>query len=583
MQVAYFIKKNTTALLPIINNGKPLNNVKKIIDNGQLGVWIASEGTLGTAQWRNSKLQYTEHPVHSKINTLVIDEGNNLWLGCNNGLWKYNQRYFKFFGYNNRWLKNKITALAFDADNQLWVGTQNTGVLSVKGNSIKHYTRFNGLLDNEIKSIVINNNKTPVIASAGGYSYILKNKIKTHLYKSVIDVNDVRQLSAYKNNLVFATYKGLMIVSDSVRQYPAKLLSTHVSTIFVNDKKVVFTDHLPMVLEPDKNSLKFDFNAPSFKNLGRTLYRYKLGGLQEDWQYTYSTSLYFPKLNQGKYHLQIQAKNFEGKWGTDAPQLTFEIKAPFYEKPWFILLLGVVIALISAWVVNWQLNKKHLKVLQQETLKRKLIDLELQALRSQMNPHFIFNSINSIQHFIVGNHPAEAQKYLSKFAKLMRNVLDNSKTSHISLEKELQTIELYLQLESLRFEDHFDFEINTNPTIDAGYTEVPSMLIQPYVENAIWHGLMHKQGKGKITISLKKNNNTLQCTIEDDGIGRKKAQEYKSKNKITHKSLGMTITKERLQILNNLNANNLSVVITDLSDEKDMPTGTKVDIFIPIN
>jgi LytS/YehU family sensor histidine kinase len=166
----------------------------------------------------------------------------------------------------------------------------------------------------------------------------------------------------------------------------------------------------------------------------------------------------------------------------------------------------------------------------------------------------------------------------------MRNVLDNSKTSHITLEKELQTLELYLQLESLRFEEHFEFSVKIDEKIDAIYTKIPSMLIQPYVENAIWHGLMHKKGKGKIKVEISLlNEKQLKCLIEDDGIGREKAKEYRSINKISYKSYGMMLAKERLNVLNKINDSSLSIEITDLKDENLNPIGTRVEIFVPIN
>ncbi len=172
---------------------------------------------------------------------------------------------------------------------------------------------------------------------------------------------------------------------------------------------------------------------------------------------------------------------------------------------------------------------------------------------------------------------------MSKFAKLMRNVLDNSKVPTITLEKEIQTLELYMELESLRFEERFSFNIEITPTIDLSYIEIPSMLIQPYIENAIWHGLMHKQGKGTITIKIEDNVTHVKCSIEDNGIGREKAKEYKSKNRVNHKSVGMMITKERLEILNKINKSNLSLAIIDLKDENENSLGTKVEIFVPIN
>ncbi|MBC7864878.1 MAG: histidine kinase, partial [Bacteroidia bacterium] len=209
---------------------------------------------------------------------------------------------------------------------------------------------------------------------------------------------------------------------------------------------------------------------------------------------------------------------------------------------------------------------------------------ELKALRTQMSPHFVFNAINSVQHFITSNDPDSSQRYLSKFAKLIRYVVDNSKPGAIPLERELEAITLFMDIEALRFENRFEYEIIIDKKIDQGFVHIPSMLIQPYIENAIWHGLMHKKGKGKITVSIQLTDGFIKCTIEDNGVGRKKSLEFKSnQNFRAHKSVGMTITQERLEIINALNNSRLSVSITDLEDKEGTSCGTRVELFIPSN
>lgn len=201
-----------------------------------------------------------------------------------------------------------------------------------------------------------------------------------------------------------------------------------------------------------------------------------------------------------------------------------------------------------------------------------------------MNPHFVFNAINSVQHFITSNDPVSSQRYLSKFAKLIRYVVDNSKPGTIPLEKELEAIALFLDLESLRFENRFDYTIQVDEEIDVNFIHIPSMLIQPYLENSIWHGIMHKETAGKIEVRFELAGDLLKCIIKDNGIGRKKSREYKTKReKYTHKSVGMTITKERLEIINQMNQNHLSVNVTDLEDEAGNALGTQVELFISMN
>jgi LytS/YehU family sensor histidine kinase len=213
--------------------------------------------------------------------------------------------------------------------------------------------------------------------------------------------------------------------------------------------------------------------------------------------------------------------------------------------------------------------------------QRKLADFELRALRAQVNPHFIFNSMNSIQYFILKNNRENAHRYLSKFSGLIRTVLDYSQKESVPVGEEIDALRLYLDLEALRFENHFDFAIEIDPEIDRENEQIPPMLIQPYVENAIWHGLMHKKEKGFIHIRLNKREDFYICVIEDNGIGRAKARELKDNN-ISGCSHGMNMTKRRLEILNRFyRAGIPSVRITDLKDASQSPLGTKVEITIP--
>ncbi len=212
--------------------------------------------------------------------------------------------------------------------------------------------------------------------------------------------------------------------------------------------------------------------------------------------------------------------------------------------------------------------------------KHKATELEIQALRAQMNPHFIFNSLNSINRFILQNNKEQASEYLTKFSKLVRLILQNSNASLITLESELEALQLYLELESLRFNHRFNFKISVDDEIDAEVLMVPPLIIQPYAENAIWHGLMHKPDIGNLEIEIKEEENFLQIRISDDGIGRKKAAELKSKSATTHKSMGVKITKDRIAMMNE-KGNKEAVVINDLVHPDGSAAGTEVIIKIP--
>lgn len=219
----------------------------------------------------------------------------------------------------------------------------------------------------------------------------------------------------------------------------------------------------------------------------------------------------------------------------------------------------------------------------QQDLEQQAFELEMQALRAQMNPHFIFNSLNAINNFILQNNSDQASEYLTKFSRLMRMILQNSQLSMISLEEELQSLKLYLELEAVRFDDHFDCKIKIHPDIDSYSIKVPPLIIQPYAENAIWHGLMHKEEKGHLQIELYKHEDLLYCKIIDDGIGRKKSSELKSKSTSVHKSMGMQITAERIAILHKKMEMDIYVSFEDLVLPNGSSGGTEVCLKIPIS
>jgi LytS/YehU family sensor histidine kinase len=228
-----------------------------------------------------------------------------------------------------------------------------------------------------------------------------------------------------------------------------------------------------------------------------------------------------------------------------------------------------------------QLQKLESEQTQKE-LQHKATELEIQALRAQMNPHFIFNCLSSINRFILKNESEAASDYLTKFSRLIRMVLINSKKSFITLEDDLEMLRLYLEMERLRFKNSFDYSMSFQNEVDAGCIYIPPLLLQPFVENAIWHGLMNKEDNGKLLISISKELNYLTCIIEDNGIGRSKATELNSKSAEKKKSLGLQITKERLALLNKETDENTYFEVKDLYDKNGDACGTRIILKITL-
>ena len=227
-----------------------------------------------------------------------------------------------------------------------------------------------------------------------------------------------------------------------------------------------------------------------------------------------------------------------------------------------------------------QLENRKKEQLVAELLQQKT-ELEMQVLRSQMNPHFIFNSLSSINRFILQNNKTQASEYLTKFSKLMRLILENSQAPLISMESELESLKLYLDLEALRFNYRFGYKISVAPEIDVSMLKVPPLILQPYVENAIWHGLMHKEEKGQLDIEISREEDHLFIKITDDGVGRKQSASFGSKSATLHKPMGLRITADRIAMLERSFIKESSVTINDLVQPDGKPAGTEVTLKIP--
>jgi tetratricopeptide (TPR) repeat protein len=239
-----------------------------------------------------------------------------------------------------------------------------------------------------------------------------------------------------------------------------------------------------------------------------------------------------------------------------------------------------LIALVAILLINRSRYKSRQRI---AAMNHTISELNQTNLRQQMNPHFIFNTLNSIQYYVFQNDKISANNYMTKFASLIRKTLENSSHTEVSIKEELDALRLYLELEELRFKEKFDSRILVDDEIDTLVYKIPTMLIQPYVENAITHGLMNKEnGKGLLEIELLLQNDLITCKIEDNGIGRAKAMEIKRLKNNNHQSMGTSITESRLKLVNELYGKTMKVVYTDLTDANGEPSGTRVELSIPI-
>jgi len=244
-----------------------------------------------------------------------------------------------------------------------------------------------------------------------------------------------------------------------------------------------------------------------------------------------------------------------------------------------VLLYLLTVALFYILLSNQAATDAEKREVEARGLAR---ESELKALKTQVNPHFIFNCLNSINRFILENNKSDSSRYLNKFSKLIRMILQNSQSSFIPLKSELESLELYMEMEMMRFDNHFTYKIIVPPEINISQLKVPPLILQPYVENAVWHGLMHKEEKGELMIEVLEEGKFLYLKITDNGIGRQQAERIASKSATKHKSMGLLITADRIAMMQNTNGNESAVLINDLVHADGSAAGTEVQIKIPV-
>ena len=337
-----------------------------------------------------------------------------------------------------------------------------------------------------------------------------------------------------------------------------------------------------MVLHEKNDYSRFEFTLPYYALQGQNRYAAKIEGLDDDWRVLGNVPrIQFSRPPPGHYLLRVKAAPARGGWSHHELTLAIHVKQAFYKRPWFHIAWPVAVLILSSLASRWYIARIKRQEEQQTQINKKFAELELQALQAQMNPHFVFNALGAIQYFIQKNKVETADNFLAKFAKLMRLFLESSKNKYITLTEEIKLLSLYVELEQMRDEQKFEAVISVDEKIDIHYRELPSILIQPFVENAINHGLFHKKGKGHLVVTFGENERgSLICTIQDDGVGRVKAAQMKRQSSRTHKSRGMQIVLERLEVLQHVDEVSIIVDVSDLYPDQD-DTGTIVRIEIP--
>ena len=362
--------------------------------------------------------------------------------------------------------------------------------------------------------------------------------------------------------------------SSSVRPYLNSIVAD-TTTVFT---RTGVEEDRTISLQYFQNTLTFSFSAPEFFFPERIEYAYQLTPLEKQWHYTdyFERKIIYTKLPPGKYVFRLKSQMQGSNWEAEPIEYTIIITPAWWQTNLFKILCLLTAGALMVYLYRRRVIIIRNKEKQRTQHEKELLELEAKALRAQMNPHFIFNSLNSIKSLINKNENDKAANYLTTFSKLIRTLFQNSDKREVSLFEELETCRLYAQLEKMRFGGKVNFVFDIDGSIDLKDIKVPALIIQPFIENAIWHGIMTRETGGNVTVAVKRDNASIQCIVDDDGIGRELSRKYKAEYESTHQSKGIGLTQSRLELDKLLNEREDAIEIIDKSDTSGKPAGTRV-------
>jgi len=528
-------------------------------------------------------------PFKNDINGLIANK-DDFWISSTMGLFHYNSgkgRTIRYFS------DVRILSMVSDPKNNhiLWIGTMYAGLIKFNAKTRKYisYTTVDGLPNNAISNIIFDNyGNLWGVTSKGLISFSSDgNKIRIHnarIANEPMGFNRHHYFKFSDGRLVFWGPYGSVIFDPRLILYDHYKPETLITSILVNNEELPANNEYSdngingidlLKLPYNKNFLTFEFAATEYNIPENLQFRYRLKGLDKKWIYSGNDHIAtYTTLPPGNYEFLINASNTAGQWSDNVKKVRVIITPPYWRTWWFISLLFITGSLLLYYGIGQKIASARRKDQQLLSFEREAIRLEAKALRSQMNPHFIFNCLNSIKALIHTNQKKEAIQYLTTFAQLLRSQL-NSNLLEISLYDELQTCELYLELESLRFGNKLRYEFILDPNVDCRDIKIPALLVQPFIENAIIHGLLPKKEGGKITVLVELRAETVVCKIDDDGVGRNSTLKNEG-----HDSKGMKMVQGRLDLYNQLHQNNAHIELIDKRDTNGMPAGTLVIITL---
>ncbi len=623
------------------------SNANALCDDGSGNIWIGSVNTLYRYNKQSHAFtQYpplpTEHPFgYETVINKIMCLHDTVLMATTTGLIAYlaksKQYRILYTGVDEGMDYNSfnLADMACDKEGMLWCAGYK-GLLKYNLNNNRHWLYL--FRDGDVNGFNRNNGlaflgDTIALAASAGITFF---NTKTYRYSKLasdgeVDLNNSWDVMADSlHNLWISTYYGLVHYNLATKHHetftvadglPRSFSNTWVDLIdnnivfkwrnkfsYINPYTVEKNNSLPQVVITDfrifeqpvlfdpkqvkqqrfnltyqQNFVSFDFNAFEFNYPDKVQYAYRLKGFDKDWIFSGNKkTATYTNLPGGDYVFEVKAANSNGLWSQPAIFRMY-IKAAFWQTAWFEIAVALMVVVLLYVMVQKRIQHIRNEENRKREHERELLELELKTMRSQMNPHFIFNSLNSIQKYIWENKQEDTAEYLSKFSRLMRMTLDNSMQKWITLEQELNALVLYIELEHRRSNNKFNYQVHVSEHLDVATILVPPLILQPYVENAIWHGLLPKDGHGELRIAVMPGTrSTITCTIEDNGIGRSANGNGIANNESKRVSYGMQLTRQRI-VMTEANGQSGEVVVEDVMAENNGASGTRVTIHLPLN
>jgi len=538
----------------------PLELPKNLV---YLNGYLYGNTSFGVVKMDPKNLQIKNEYYQNGVRDLISFQ-NKIVLATANGLKIISNDSIQDVQLKSNTLNKPIVRIQKINQNEVIIGTAGFGAYISNLDEAQLLEKSDFLA---VQNVFVKDNSIWLATNEGIWQYTKENKTyklkRRYTIEEGLYSNSCNAISIFNNDLIVSTDNGISIVPINQTK-ESKLLDLYIEKAQYNNDDISANKNMAYTAN---NHLDITIAMIDFSTTYNTAYQYKLTPIQKEWTKTTSNSLNFSNLTPNDYQLHIQKKELTKTFNFTITPLWWQRSI---SKALFFLITLSGIGFLMFWLRQRELAKKTKKLKTQ----KKLAEFELYALRSQMNPHFVFNSLNAIQYYLNDNKIELSEKYLIKFSKLIRMFFDFSEHKVISIKEELQLLNGYLEIEKLRFGDEFVYSIITDENLNTEFP-VPAMLLQPIVENAVNHGLFHNYGKGLIKILFQRiGENSYEVIIEDNGVGREKSKEIKQQSLNKHQSKSSQILQERITLLNHSKEWNISHKITDLDTEKKQ--GTRV-------